>query len=312
MIKVDYTYGSVVATLAAVEDTNPDLYVRLDSDFDPNKSSDQLKDVDGAPKPITSKLRTTISHLRARAGPWSRFRGFAMYLVYGIARGLLFLVLPVSPDQFFGQFVSQTVLAVLLANLQMAWVHIVISQPSSKRFYQRIPGIKSWAQIAPVAAFESVVVGGAFFLPLLMAQWVGAWDKFVESASSTAPPTTALCQVWGMTMVPSVLSYLVSIPAQAIFFRVAASMLPEEDESIVPFDRSFGGKVVPAILGGSGRLSIADAWRTFDRAGRARYFKVIGKVLLMQFGLLVVFTLALLGQVSLIGVDSMQKVMVHS
>lgn len=88
-------------------------------------------------------------------------------------------------------------------------------------------------------------------------------------------------------------------------------MLPEEDESIVPFDRSFGGKVVPAILGGSGRLSIADAWRTFDRAGRARYFKVIGKVLLMQFGLLVAFTLALLGQVLLIGVDSMQKAM-HS
>ena len=39
-------------------------------------------------------------------------------------------------------------------------------------------------------------------------------------------------------------------------------MLPDEDEAIVPFDRSFGGKVVPAILGGSGKLSIRDAWKT--------------------------------------------------
>lgn len=318
MWSVDYTYRSVVATLAAVEDTNPDLYVRLDADYDPSKPDtvdpiDPIaKDVDGAPKPITSKLRTTISHLRARAGRWSRFRGFAMYLTYGIARGFLFMILPVSSDQFCGQFAIQTVLAVLLANLQMAWVHIVISKPSNKRFYQRIPGFKSWVQIAPVAAFENIAVGVAFFLPLLMAKAFGGFDAAMEDVSSTAPPTKALCQMRALTVVPSILSYLVSIPAQAIFVRVAASMLPEEDEAIVPFDRSFGGKVVPAILGGSGRLSIMDAWRTFDRPARVRYLKVIGKVLLMEGALLITFTLALLAQFSLMGVETMQKVIAHS
>lgn len=315
MWSVDYSYGSVVATLAAVEDTNPDLYVRLDADYDPSKpdSIDPIaRDVDGAPKPITSKLRTTIAHLRARAGRWSRFRGFAMYMAYGIARGSLFMILPVGSDQFSGQFAIQTVLAVLLANLQMAWVHIVVSKPSNKRFYQRIPGFKSWVQIAPVAAFENIVVGLAFFLPLLMAKALGGWDAAMEDASSTAPPTKAFCKMWAMTMIPSILSYLVSIPAQAVFVRVAASMLPEEDEAIVPFDRSFGGKVVPAILGGSGRLSIMDAWRTFDRPARVRYLKVIGKVLMMEGALMVTFTLALLAQFSLMGVETMQKLIAHS
>lgn len=263
--------------------------------------------------PITNKLRTTLAHLRARAGPCSRFRGFAMYLVYGIARGSLFVILPLSPDQFLGQFATQTVLAVLLATLQMAWVHIVISKPSEKRFYQRIPGCKDWVRIAPVAAFENVAVGAAFFLPLLMAKWCGGWDVFMENASSsTGRPSMALCQMWAMAVVPSLLSYLVSIPVQAIFVRVAASMLPEDDESIVPFDRSFGGKVVPAILGGSGRLSIADAWRTFDRPARVRYLKVIGKAVLIQFALLITFTLALLAQFSLMGVDTMQRMMAKS
>lgn len=222
------------------------------------------------------------------------------------------MILPLSPDSFLGQFLTQTTLSVLLANLQLAWVHIVVSKPSDKRFYQRIPGWKSWVQIAPVAAFENITISTAFYLPLLMVQWFGGWDAFVESTSSTASPASAMGQVWAMTVIPSILSYLVSIPVQAIFVRVAASMLPEEDEAIVPFDRSFGGRVVPAILGGSGRLSIADAWRTFDRAARGRYLKVIGKVLLMQFALLITFTLALLAQFSLIGVDTLRKMVANS
>lgn len=297
-----------------MEDTNPDLYVRLDAGMDPHDASQPLKPDDedengNAPiQPITSKLRTTIAHLRSRAGFWSRFRGFSLYFVYGIARGALSLALPFSTQNFCAQLPLQVILAVALANLQMAWVHIVISRPSSKRFYQRIPGWKSWKQIAPVAAAVDISVATAFYLPLMIAQWAGGWDKFVDNATSTsAPPASTMGQVWAITVLPSIASYLVSIPAQAIFARVAASMLPDEDEAIVPFDRTFGGRVTPALLGGSGRLSIADAWRTFDRAARGRYLKVVGKVLLMEFALLITFTLALLAQVSLMGVDTLRK-----
>lgn len=313
----------MVATLAAVEDTNPDLYVRLDADYDPRTdpaaqpfkpNSDNDNENDGeenegsAPVPITNQLRTTIAHLRSRAGFWSRFRGFSVYLLYGIARGVLSVILPPSPQNFWAQLPLQVVLSVALANLHMTWVHIVISKPSTKRFYQRIPGRQSWVQIAPVAAAVDLATATAFYLPLMIAQWAGGFDSFVDNATSgsTAPAST-MGQAWAITVLPSIAAYLVSIPAQAIFARVAASMLPDEDEAIVPFDRSFGGRVVPRILGGSGRLSIADAWRTFDRAARARYLKVIGKVLLMEFALLITFSLALMAQVSLLGVDTLRK-----
>ncbi|GES59618.1 ubiquitin conjugating enzyme [Aspergillus terreus] len=299
LFKIDYTYGMVVATLAAVEETNPDIYVRIDANLDPTKPIDPNEVAAEAPppKPITSKLRTTIRHLRARAGFWSRFRGLSMFLTYVMASSFLYAVMPVSMNNFLGQFVCQTIIGVVLANLQLAWVHIVISEPSPKRFYQRIPGYKAWLRIAPVVAFEHFVVATAFYVPLILTVGVHGW-KFLEGGSlSTTPSNSELKAAAGAMVAPCVLSFLVSIPARAIFLRVAASMLPDEDEAIVPFDRSFGGKVVPAILGGSGKLSIRDAWKTFDGPARMRYCKVIAKVFAMEVGVSVFFSLLLAAQV---------------
>jgi uncharacterized membrane protein (UPF0182 family) len=76
-------------------------------------------------------------------------------------------------------------------------------------------------------------------------------------------------------------------------------MLPEEDETIVPFDRSFGGKVSPAITGGSGKIGIVDAWTTFDWAARVRYAKVTGKALAIEVALCVLAFLVIGGQFAL-------------
>ncbi|KAH8435169.1 uncharacterized protein LDX57_012798 [Aspergillus melleus] len=298
IIAVDYTYGMLVPTLAAIEDSNPDIFVRIDTDQDPTKPIDPA-DADAeivvtSPRPITSKLRTTIKHLRARAGFWSRFRGFAMFVVLLNAQGILGSMIPVSMSNYFGQFIVRMIVGILLANLHLAWIHIVISEPSPKRFYQRIPGYKSWVNIAPVYAFEQAVVAGAFFLPLMVGSSIPSLRIWPTTEADLNLGTAA--RVAGAVTIPFLFALLVSMPARAVFIRVAASMLPEEDEAIVPFDRSFGGKVVPAILGGSGRLSISGAWKTFDGAARARYFKAIFKALAIQMAITTFFTLVLAGQ----------------
>ncbi|KAA8649599.1 hypothetical protein EYZ11_005953 [Aspergillus tanneri] len=302
VVSVEYTYGLVVTTLAAVEDSNPDIYVRIDGNQDGNKASDPTAPADPEllvveAKPITSKLRTTIRHLRARGGFWSRFRGFAIFLVYTQAQGLLSTMMPVSIYNFVGQFLVRLVVGTLLANLQLAWVHIVISEPSPKRFYRRIPGYKSWVKIAPVFVFEQAIVAGAFILPFLVATRFGLVDLMYETPETDGLSFANFSRLAGAFTVPSLCSFLASIPARAIFIRVAASMLPEEDEAIVPFDRSFGGKVVPAILGGSGKLSISDAWKTFDCSARARYFKAVGKAFALEVAIVVFFSLAIVGQI---------------
>lgn len=296
-----------MSTLAAIEDSHPDIYVRIDADINPTKPvhavDSEAPAAETPVKPVTSKLRTTINHLRARAGPWSRFRGLSMFIVYMVARGVLVSLAPLRVDDFFGQFVVNFIAEVLLANLQMAWVHIVISEPSAKRFYQRIPGRKEWVKIAPVAALQYLAVGAVFYLPLALVKLFGGWDA-IRKPDDSVPAAHTICKLFGIVVGPTLLAFLVAIPAQAIFIRVAASMLPEEYETIVPFDRSFGGKVVPAILGGSGKVSVADAWRTFDWPARVRYVKVIGKVFAIESVLGLVFGSALIWQAYVIAIDS--------
>lgn len=304
---VEYTYGMVVSSLAAVEDSTPAIYVRIDNDPDPNKPADSAEPEGAAPaKPITSSMRSTVRHLRSRAGPWSRFRGLSLFLVYSFADGLISLMFSgFSGNYFLTQFVVQIVVGVILAPLQLAWVHIIISEPSPKRFYQRIPGRKAWAKIAPVAAFEHALTGLGFYLPMAVAMSLGGWEAF--NSSPDMPTAKSTCHALAVVAGPSILGFLVSIPARAVFVRVAASMLPEEDEAIIPFDRSFGGKVVPSILGGSGKLGIVDAWRTFDRAALFRYLKVLGKVFAIEFALVFGFTLAFVAELYAIGGDAVHK-----
>jgi hypothetical protein len=61
----------------------------------------------------------------------------------------------------------------------------------------------------------------------------------------------------------------------AIMIRVMASLLPDDIDTLVPMDRSFGGKVVAAEAGGSGKLGLIAAWRTFPWRSR---FRLVGTV----------------------------------
>jgi hypothetical protein len=70
----------------------------------------------------------------------------------------------------------------------------------------------------------------------------------------------------------------IQIPALVTMVRVAASMLPEEDETIVEFDRSFQGRTTPEIVGGQGKIGIVEAWKSYPRASRVRLLKLMGKV----------------------------------
>jgi hypothetical protein len=93
---------------------------------------------------------------------------------------------------------------------------------------------------------------------------------------------------------------LVSIPARAIYIRVAASMLPEEDDPIVPFDRLFDGKTNLNMAGGGDKLGLKDAWVTFERSARSRYFRTILKALAIEVALVVVGTILVMGEVFLV------------
>jgi hypothetical protein len=70
----------------------------------------------------------------------------------------------------------------------------------------------------------------------------------------------------------------IQIPALVTMVRVAASMLPEEDETIIEFDRTFQGRTTPEIVGGQGKIGMVEAWKSYPKNSRLRLLKLIAKV----------------------------------
>lgn len=79
------------------------------------------------------------------------------------------------------------------------------------------------------------------------------------------------------------------VPVTVGLVRCQAALLSEEETPIISFDRSFGGKLVSVSEGGSGRLTLKDAWKSFDWNGRVRLIKVWVKMVLMQAALTAFF-----------------------
>ena len=262
-------------------------------------------------KPITSSMRSAVKHLKARGGRLARFRGFHVALIYHIALNVgtnLMTSLFGSPFGFLTQPLAFIVVSVVLARFYMTWTHIIISNPSEKRWYRRIVSGKAARNIMiPTAVFAMAQL--SLFLPVYMLSTAG--DMWQSPSSygfeKEHAQKFALFQVAAAAIAFVLLLVLVVIPANVTLKRVQASMLPEEDEAIVPFDRTFGGKVVPEILGGSGAVGMFDAWKTFDRSARVRLLKLYAKILLIQSVTTILFIMVVFGELRVIMGDDLRK-----
>ncbi|OAX82504.1 hypothetical protein ACJ72_03141 [Emergomyces africanus] len=291
---IQYTYGTVVAALAVVEDPHPETFEPAKAPDSSNKTSNVVGS-DEVPfkqsTPITRSLRSTILHLHAHAGPWSHFRGLGMYLCLGICRSFLiqlFTVSQASPSMNPMNSLGLVAVDVVTATLELTWVHIVISEPSAKSLWRRVPGYSSWVKIAPAVALRSAASQLTFILPAQLGFGITA-SRIEAGNPFSGPdynPRTEIVRAIAVLALTMCLTVLIELPATVTMIRVAASILPEGEDTIVPFDRSFGGKVGPALLGGSGKVSLLDAWKTFTWPSRIRLVKVLVKT----FGLLIAVT----------------------
>jgi hypothetical protein len=94
------------------------------------------------------------------------------------------------------------------------------------------------------------------------------------------------------------------LPAKIILVRVQASLLPDTEETIVPFDRSFNGKLGPGTARGDRGLSMLDAWKSFDFSARRRLVKAYAKMYATQMILLLLYVVCLLVELFvIIGTD---------
>ncbi|KAI9723070.1 MAG: hypothetical protein M1828_004318 [Chrysothrix sp. TS-e1954] len=327
LASVRYTLWGLVPTLTAIETPQTTTIIKEEKPKLVDALAEENIDEEVVVinhKPITAKIRTTVKHLIARGGFRARWRGLSMFVVYMLLHGTVtrfFQAIVASlatglaglNASFAGMYASRMVASImasiLLARVSLAWTHIVISESSSKPWYQRFPSHKAWVQVwAPTAVFD-IASRLPFVLPALFASATGLTqvgnadevNKYCLSLKVVLTVATAFVAFFGF-----------AVPAYVSLIRVQASLLPEEHESIVPFDRTFGGKVVPQILGGTGAISYVNAWATFDKAGRVRILRLVIKNIMIETGLHLLLALVLVSEVFLImGPDNIRSIIKH-
>ena len=251
-------------------------------------------------KPITSKMRTTIKHITARAGPLARVRGIHVSIIYQLLHGAIvgFFSANVVKHPAARPFVA-VIASVVLCRLQMTWTHIVISNPSNKSWFSRIPPKTAVRNIVLPTFISAVAEQASIYVPrALFFLCNQAYNDEINENVGRAH-NIAMLQMLLIGLIGIGIFVLVVIPADVTLKRVQASMLPEEDDSIVPFDRTFAGKVKPQILGGSGAVSMLDAWKSFDRSARIRLMKLYFKVFVVSVFTTIMFVMVVIGELKL-------------
>lgn len=176
----------------------------------------------------------------------------------------------------------------------MTWIHVIISEPSERRWYQRIPGpfMRTWKKIAPAVAIWAVTSQVVTILPLLVTNSFGVLRRLQDPDFNPGMKDAyaGTGQLFFAMLLTVALFVLLQIPATVAMVRVAASMLPEEDETIVPFDRTFGGLTTPEIIGGQGKIGIVEAWKSFNGECRRRLLRTVIKVAAIVMGAWLLFS----------------------
>ena len=194
---------------------------------------------------------------------------------------------------------------VFLARMDTLWTHVVISEPSTQHWYQRKVTRKQWKKLLGPTAVYAIAEQFAIQAPVALFHRFG--NPSVRHVGPHPPAILIIGQLGIVSLVGLSLVVLILFPAAVMLRRVQASMLAENEESIVPFDRTFGGKVVPEILGGTGMISMIDAWRTFDWNSRMRLMGVYVKTAVIQATVTLIFVTLVIGELQIMVGDQLAK-----
>lgn len=241
-------------------------------------------------KPITANIRASVRHLHTVGGFFGRWRGAGVGMVYHMLHALLtnfltgFIGLGLG-----GHALMHIVSSIGLARVHMAWTHSMIAAPSSKSWFRRIvPRKQCKAILLPTLAFAvaqqvtvimPIAVAFAFGLPQEM------HNQEFDFMSRDISPSEAAYYAFALLSVPLTAVFValaILLPASVTLTRIEAALLPEDQETIVPFDRS-------SVLGdfdlqtrGACRSVFVEAWKSFEPAARLRLIKLYVKMFSLQ------------------------------
>lgn len=326
MASVRYTIGDVMASLAMIESPKstaviePKLpaYSEVDPDFISDASLEKeplvpTEDTDVEitvvnHKPITAKITTTIGHLQRVGGFRARWRGIGISILYDAIHGLIthsfagLLGLGLLGNAFIYILVS-----VGLARLHMLWTHSMIAYPSSRPWYQRFVPRKNCKPVLLPSLVYAAAQQATVLIPMALAF---SFDLHHVSHGNVIKNAThkncGMMMLMGLKFlaVPAsaiFIGFAVLLPAAVTLTRVESLLLPEDEETIVNFDRAAVlGDIDLSARGGS-RALFVHAWRSFDRSARWRLIKIYAKMVLIQFTVAIIAIHLAIAEIYIIG-----------
>lgn len=267
-------------------------------------------------EPITGSLRKTLAHLHQVGGFKARWRGLGVSIVYHMVHGgvaNLFATLFGSP---LFRPVGYLVSSVLLCRLHMTWTHVMISNPSDLPWYRRIVRgrkvIKTLALPSLVFALAQQLV---IIMPIMIwfsiGQMIAGNDDMshgtvigeMKYATESEQKLLAL-RVLVTLATAAATAILILLPAAVTLTRIEASMLPDEHETIVAFDRTLGGVVNSDDDHHENvdtKTLFIEAWRSFDKASRLRLVKFYIKMFFIEVHLVLSGFITVVAEIMLIG-----------
>ncbi|KAI0843791.1 hypothetical protein F5Y06DRAFT_11287 [Hypoxylon sp. FL0890] len=274
LVTLDYSLGKVFPVLATVEDEAPpsyaavcEKYVDEPEDLAEKKAALVDDDPTPPPKPITRSIRSIYRHLCSISGKRSLFRGGICWVIYRIAFSMTASLLATIP--FMPVFVAVPIASLLTSPLYTAWIHVVITEPSDKSFWRRMP---RFGLVLRATALPTLLLGVVDGLKDKIASTMVIFGPLGGQThrgdvSAVLLKSTAMLLMW----------ILVQIPLEVVLTRVQASLLPREDRTIVPLDRA----LTLDTDEGKEYVSMLDAWKSFSRAAWVRLMNVYAMTIMI-------------------------------
>jgi hypothetical protein len=193
-----------------------------------------------------------------------------------------------------------------VASIHAAWTHKVVSLPTNKTFAQRLPNKADWKVLALPAAIEASMPYISLYLIVGVAMLMGL-HKLDQEDMDEYNGAQIACLILRIAAVPLfaiICTLFLCLPALVTLVRIEASLLPEDENTIVPFDRSFGGKVSDA-----GKIGFLDAWRSFNWEARRRLIMLFVKASCILAGMVFIIMHVLLAEVFVVLGPDMGKML---
>ncbi|TLD26317.1 hypothetical protein E2P81_ATG08129 [Venturia nashicola] len=316
---LEYSVRLLMGTLAMVESTETTT-IRAYSATPPSYSDEDTADMkkDGqAPlfeveiqtvstgKPLTSSIRRTMKHIKTVGGCAARWRGLGIFLLYVSLTTLIsaplssFLrFLPKPCNGIFADMLASVITARLHAN----FTHKVISMPSFKSIRDRMLSRAQWKELMiPTALSVGAQTTGVCAIAMVFrVSGVIVQDLHQNDAALTW--TLPILAIVPGTFTAIVLGLFMMFPAYVSLVRKEASMLPEEEETIVNFDRTFGGRLTQAATS----ATLRESWQSFTWEARRRLIKLYVKFFFIMSAVMFVFAHVLILELYIVAGDEIK------